>query len=598
MNSSQHPVSSEGNGAHVVHHTPRSTRPSVTSGLHPLIYRLLKNRQMSDQEIENFFKGSLKDLPAFEEMRDLTKAANFLAQSIQEKKSIGIYGDYDVDGTTSCALLVHFFRLCGYDEVITIQPSRFKEGYGLHESSIDDAVAKGIEILITVDCGITAVAPAAYAKQKGPTLIITDHHQDIAESLPDAFAVINPNRRDDLHPQWGALAGVGVAFALAVCTKEILQKQYQQTLPSLYPLLPFVGIGSLADLAKLNGANRLLVGHGLRALETSSVPGLKLLYEHYGPPTKEAIKSDMVGFGIGPLINAKGRMDHPELALKLLTTKEEQEAHEIFNELKQANELRKDTQKKITQEAITLVERESLAGEHAQAVIVFGSHWHEGVIGIVAAKLVEHFSKPALVFAKDLHLPHHIKGSGRAPKGVHLLSYLEKVKSLFVKFGGHAAAAGMTLAEENFLPLKEQLNAALAVDYPQGPPTLTIESDLTIDFQDITFELFSALQTLEPFGNGNPVPIFRIRGVHLEDFTILRGGHLQWKVGNGKTGFGKRSLKGISFNYLGRPGKIPPQELINAQTTFEVHGKILENVYRGSRSLQLEILEFLPLTSS
>ncbi len=556
---------------------------------------------MTEEEIHNFFNGSLSVLPSFYEMKDMPKAAEFLAGAILEKKQIGIYGDYDVDGTTSCALLIHFLKLCeGNENIHALQPSRFKEGYGLHESSIDDAIAKGIEILITVDCGITAVSPAAYAKEKNLTLIITDHHQDIAPTLPDAFAVINPNRRDDGHPQLGAIAGVGVAFALSVCIRQELMKR-GKTIPSLYPLLAFVGLGSLADLAKLNFVNRLLVGHGLRAMEKTPYPGVRLLYETYGPSTKEYIKSDMVGFGIGPLINAKGRMEHPESALKLLTSHDEVECQNLLQELQIINQQRKDKQKQMAEEAIKIVERETNSGEHSHSIVVYRSDWHEGVIGIVASKLVDHFAKPALVFAKDAHTQGLIKGSARAPKGFNIFQYLELIKPLFHKFGGHSAAAGMTLPEDSLLDLKVQLNQVIEKDFPTGVPSLLVDPDLEIQFEDITFEFFMALQTLEPFGNGNPAPIFKIKDIVLEDFTILRGGHLQWMLGNGKTGFGKRAIKGISFFYLSRPGKMGPQQLLDLQNKqkikLNVIAKISENIYREKRSLQLEVMDFiLPAT--
>ena len=570
-----------------------------TLNLHPLVLKIMLKRKYQEIEIKDFFQGSLKQIPPFTELKDMDKTAKFLAQAILENKSIGIYGDYDVDGTTSCALLIHFFKLCGLENIKGIQPSRFKEGYGLHESSIDDALNQGMEILITVDCGITAVAPAAYANEKNITLIITDHHQDIAQDLPAAFSIINPNRRDDQHKDFSSLAGVGVAFALSVCIKEEL-KNLGKEIPSLYSLLPFVAIGTLADLAQLNFVNRLLVGYGLKALEKTTIPGLKMLYDHYAPSNKDCIKSDMVGFGIGPLINSKGRMDHPENALTLLTSSDVQECEQMFQDLQAMNQTRKDTQKRITEEALKLIGREINTGEHSHIVIAYSREWHEGVIGIVAAKLVDHFSRPAIVLANDAHLNGYIKGSARAPKGFSLLKYIDQVKNLLHKFGGHSAAAGMTLQEDHLLDLKDQLNKIIAVDYPDGIPNPAIDIDLDISLEDITYDFFMALGRLEPFGNGNQTPTFKINNIILEDFSILRGGHLQWVIGNGVTGFGKRSLKGISFNYLNKTTKTPPQDIINKQKVvneskqkISVIARIQENVYKERRSLQLEVIEFV-----
>ena len=571
---------------------------SKTLNLHPLVMKIMQNRKLPLEEIKKFFQGSLAQLPPFHELKDIAKAAKLLASAIEENKTIGVYGDYDVDGTTSCALLVHFFRMCGAKEIKSIQPSRFKEGYGLHESSIDDALAQGIEILITVDCGITAVVPAAYAKSKNLTLIITDHHQDIAEQMPDAFAIVNPNRRDDGHKDFYALAGVGVAFALSVCIKDELKARGKEV-PGLDPLLPFVAIGSLADIAHLNFVNRMLVGHGLKALEKSTIPGLKMLYDQYAPAQKECIKSEMVGFGIGPLINSKGRMDHPENALTLLTSDDPLKCSLMFQDLQMMNQQRKDTQKRIAEEAITMVGREINCGEHTHVVIAYQRDWHEGVIGIVASKLVEHFSRPAIVLARDAHLQGYVKGSARAPKGFALLPFLDSVKHLLYKFGGHSAAAGMTLMEDNIIPLKEELNQSIAKTYPQGVPAIPIEVDLELTIDDVTYDFFQHLGRLEPYGNGNPQPIFRLKNIVLDDFTILRGGHLQWVISNGVTGFAKRALKGISFYYLNKLNKTPPQEILNRQKVLKdqnirlsVVARIQENVYKEKRSLQLEVIDF------
>ena len=288
-----------------------------------VLTRLYKKRNLTPSQFQGLLSSDLKTIPDITCLLDLEKASIRILSAIENNEKIGIFGDYDVDGTTSCALLYHFFKSINVD-VELIQPSRFIDGYGIHPPSIDLAIEKGIKVLITVDCGITNCEAADHALTQGLDLIITDHHQDARDKLPNAFAIINPSRRDEIcDDQLKSLAGVGVAFALCLQIKKNIKKE----VPSLYPLLQFVAIGTICDMALLTPLNLRLVRHGLSQMGNSIYPGILsflTLQER-----KEPINEEKLGFYIGPLINSKGRLDHPEFSLNLLISDNLESAHHL-----------------------------------------------------------------------------------------------------------------------------------------------------------------------------------------------------------------------------------------------------------------------------
>ncbi|MGB0455217.1 MAG: single-stranded-DNA-specific exonuclease RecJ, partial [Bacteriovoracaceae bacterium] len=296
--------------------------------------KLLQSRNVGPE----FLSWDLKTIGDITNLFDLETAAIRLLEAIKNNEKIAVYGDYDVDGTTSCALLFHFFKFFNL-EVDLIQPSRFIEGYGVHVSSIDEAINRNVDVLITVDCGITGHDAAEYAKHRGLDLIITDHHADANETLPEAFAIINPNRKDETCPsELKALAGVGVAFALALKMKQLFEQNpdNEKPLPSLYPLLQFLAVGTISDLAPINTLNARLIRHGLKQLPKSQYQGLR---QFLSPEEKklEVLPSEKVSFNIGPLINSKGRLEHPEQALQLLTYSDPNDCFELYNVLNESN---------------------------------------------------------------------------------------------------------------------------------------------------------------------------------------------------------------------------------------------------------------------
>jgi single-stranded-DNA-specific exonuclease len=362
--------------------------------LHPALQRLLAKRGLTGEEARQFLSWNLKDIPDITQLKDMAKAAERIIQALKNGEKIGVYGDYDVDGTTSCALLYHFFQILK-TPIEMFQPSRFVEGYGIHPVSIDNALEKNVQVLISVDCGISNIETADYAQQRGVDLIITDHHRDAAAHIPRAFAVINPNRRDeDLSSELTSLAGVGVAFALAVKVRELLIQQGQE-IPSLYPLLCYVAVGTICDLAYLSPLNLKLSRHGLKQLSQTPYAGLRVFFTE--DELKAGINSEKISFHVGPMINSKGRLDHPERALQLLCSSTIEEARLHYQHLEISNRDRRIIQAEVVEEAKHEVKKHLTSSSVIN--VVYAPHWHEGVVGIVASKLWKH-----LVFRR-LFLP-------------------------------------------------------------------------------------------------------------------------------------------------------------------------------------------------
>jgi single-stranded-DNA-specific exonuclease len=555
--------------------------------LHPIIQRLFDKKGLDQKKIEQFLSWDLKSLPELTKLKDIELASKRIIEAVNLNQKIGVYGDYDVDGTTSCALLYHFFKMLDV-EIDIVQPSRFIEGYGLHLSSIEEAVEKDIRVLITVDCGITNNEAADLARAKGLDLIITDHHKDARETMPDAFAVINPNRRDeDEAGELKALAGVAVAFALAVQVRADLALS-GKILPTLYPLLQFVAIGTICDLAHLSPVNLKLVRHGLKLLKETQYPGLRAFFTADELKAK-TIPSEKLAFHIGPLINSKGRLDHPELALQLLIASTTEQARECYDHLVNCNNERKYIQNEVSKEAREQVlrERRSL-GQNLEHLItiVYQPHWHEGVIGIVASKMVDTFKAPAIIFTDSEH-PGVIKAYCRSAGTLDMFNLLKKNEHLFIKFGGHKAAAGLSMKKENLREFITNMNNLLK-DIPAIERTRMEFYDLEIEAGEINPQLMRDLDLLEPFGMGNEKPMFKIKGVHLDSFDIMKEAHVRWNFSHQKT-----KLKGISFNYIGKYEARAPSEIFTTQNLkhedLSVYFTLGLNRFNGNESIQLMI---------
>ena len=550
--------------------------------LHPVLTKVLESRGITD--LNDYFSWDLNTLPDLRSLKDLSKTAQRIIQSLEKNKKIGIYGDYDVDGTTSCALFYQFFKILGVETKL-YQPSRFVEGYGIHPPSIDQAVKDELDLLLTVDCGITNCETADYAKEQGLDLIITDHHKDIRDEMPNAYAIVNPNRRDEPEDSpMRALAGVGVAFAVCLEVKKQLEEQ-GKTVPSIYPLLQFVAIGTICDLAKLNSMNMKMTRHGLKQIIKTQYKGVEVFFndEDRNAPF---IGSEKISFYVGPLINSKGRLDHPEKALNLLISKDHKEAFENYSHLEISNRERKLIQHEVYQEAKDQVIKNIKSADQL-INIVYAPHWHEGVIGIVASKLVETFEIPALVFT-DASDDGIIKASCRSAGELNLFDALNACKDLFIKFGGHKAAAGLSMPKENFQELKKRMNAYLS-EIPEIQRTVQDQYDTHISFDEINRKLVKELELMEPFGMGNSRPIFRMNDCRVESYQILKDVHVKWTFTHkDKPG---QKISGISFNFIGKWNTPHPEDIFAKQDMegLTVQFQIGINRFRGNEIIQLMV---------
>ena len=559
---------------------------SATSeiNLHPVILKVLEKRNILPHQIPDFLSWNLRDLPDLTSMLDTEKSARRIIQAIKQNEKIGIYGDYDVDGTTSCALFYQFFKLLNI-EVELFQPSRFVEGYGIHNVSIDNAIEKKVKLLITVDCGITNCETADYAIERGIDLIITDHHKDIREEMPKAFAIVNPNRRDEPKDSpLVSLAGVGVAFAVCLSIKNILDAEGKQT-PSIYPLLQYVAIGTICDLAVLNPMNLKLSRHGLKQIVTTTYPGIACFFndEDRNAPF---ITSEKISFYVGPLINSKGRLDHPDKALRQIIAVNHKEAFENYSHLEISNRERKIIQSEVYTEARNQIIK-NMKSDKSLINICYEPHWHEGVIGIVASKLVETFEIPAIVFS-DAEEKGVIKASCRSAGELNLFKLLNDCSDLFIKFGGHKAAAGLSMKKENLGSFKDKIQKLL-IEIPEIERTVQDHYDIDISFNDINKQLVKELEQLEPFGMGNSKPIFRMQDCLLESYQILKDVHVKWNFVHKNNP--KIKIGGISFNFIGKWNTPHPEEIFSAQYTegINVQFQIGINRFRGNEIIQLMV---------
>jgi len=552
--------------------------------LHPVILKVLEKRNILPHQIPDFLSWNLRDLPDLTSMLDTEKSAKRIIQAIKQNEKIGIYGDYDVDGTTSCALFYQFFKLLNI-EVELFQPSRFVEGYGIHNVSIDNAIEKKVKLLITVDCGITNCETADYAIERGIDLIITDHHKDIREEMPKAFAIVNPNRRDEPKDSpLVSLAGVGVAFAVCLSIKNILDAEGEQT-PSIYPLLQYVAIGTICDLAVLNPMNLKLSRHGLKQIVTTTYPGIACFFndEDRNAPF---ITSEKISFYVGPLINSKGRLDHPDKALRQIIAINHKEAFENYSHLEISNRERKIIQSEVYTEARNQIIK-NMKSDKSLINICYEPHWHEGVIGIVASKLVETFEIPAIVFS-DAEEKGVIKASCRSAGELNLFKLLNDCSDLFIKFGGHKAAAGLSMKKENLGAFKDKIQQLL-IEIPEIERTVQDHYDIDISFNNINKQLVKELEQLEPFGMGNSKPIFRMQDCLLESYQILKDVHVKWNFVHKNNP--KIKIGGISFNFIGKWNTPHPEEIFSAQYTegINVQFQIGINRFRGNEIIQLMV---------
>lgn len=460
----------------------------------PLFLELLRRKNLNDpQAIEAFLRSDLADLEDPFTMRGVTEAVRLIQKTVQEGKKILIHGDYDVDGVTATAVLARTLAKLEAD-FCTFLPDRSADGYGVSERPIRDAQQKGVSLLITADCGITASTEISLARSLGLDVIVIDHHRIPQEGLPPATVILNPQQPDCPY-SFKELSAAGLAFKLS---QALIGAQ-------AFEFLDFAALSTVCDVAPLQGENRIIVKKGLELLSARRNLGIKALIQ---AASLKAVKINTghVGFVLGPRINAAGRMSSPEIALRLLLSGNPREAESLALILEEENKARQKEERQVTKEAIAEAER--VVNFNRDRVIVVGRQgWHAGVIGIVASRLVEKYHRPSIVIAFEKGTG---KGSGRSIKDFHLFLALESCRDLFEEFGGHEQAAGLTLREENLSLFRSRINT-----YAKGcdPEVFVrkISADLEVKLGDLSSNFIREMELLEPYGVGNPRPVFMTR---------------------------------------------------------------------------------------
>jgi single-stranded-DNA-specific exonuclease len=471
--------------------------------LSPLLTQVLINRGITTPDAAQvFLNPESQQLPSpLSEFPDLPIALEFLLRAIASRQPIAICGDYDADGMTSTALLLRALRAMGAVVDYAI-PSRMQEGYGINQRIVEEFYQEGVGLILTVDNGIAAYEPIARARELGLTVIVTDHH-DIPEVLPPANAILNPKLIDPDSPYCG-IAGVGVAYVLAVCLAQCLQKAQDLTTP----LLELFTLGTIADLAPLTGVNRRWVRRGLKLLPQSQIVGIQALIQVAGLSQEKELKPEAIGFRLGPRINAIGRISDPQIVIELLTTEDEGLALERAMQCEQVNQLRQRLCELIEQEAIAYCEQSQMDLQSERVLVVVQPEWHHGVIGIVASRLVERYGVPVFIGTYEEDQPDRIRGSARSIPEFHIFEALQFCGDLLDKYGGHRAAGGFSLEAKNLEAFRSRLslfaNGQLQLEHLK--PLVTIDAQANLS--DLTFDLYNQIDALHPCGIENPDPVF------------------------------------------------------------------------------------------
>ena len=537
--------------------------------LNKLLSTILANRNIIDEkDIKQFLTPTRKDFHDPFLIHDMEKAVERIIKAIEKQEKVTIYGDYDVDGITSITVLKRYLSDRGL-EVETYIPNRLNEGYGLNKEAIEKIHNNGCQLMITVDCGISGLEEIEYANSLGIETIVTDHHEP-GNELPKAFAVIDNKRKDSNYP-FRELAGVGVVFKLiqAISIKlGLAEEEYLK-------YLDIVCIGTISDIVPLVDENRVITKLGLMLVRQTKNIGLKAILKTSG---YNKIDSNTISFGVAPRINACGRMGVAEEALELFLSKNVNHVMELARKLNDHNRVRQETEKSIFEEALKQIQEKHL--DENNTIVVGGENWHHGVIGIVSSKITEMYFKPSILLSfegDDLG-----KGSGRSIPGFDLHDALMKCEDCIEKFGGHSMAIGITVKREKLEKLKQELeNIAIEEKIDEIVPIIKI--DAKIDLSEVNKEMVESLKELEPFGEGNKMPIFAFKNLKIDSIRALsEGKHLKLTLKDNNT-----IVNAIGFNM----GELAQDYRIGDK--IDVVGTLEINSFNGTDSIQINMKDLM-----
>ncbi len=554
------------------------SRLSEALSLPPLIARILVHRGFTDPDAARpFLTSSLRtDLPSPFLMADMDRAVERLTRALEQGELICIWGDYDVDGTTGTSALVSFLREVGGSPVYYI-PHRIEEGYGLNSEGLERLSSRGVSLVVSVDCGISNYEEVKRARGVGIDVVVVDHHQP-PPALPPAVAVLNPHRADCPFPDKG-LSGAGLAFYLIIGLRAKLREIGKFTAsggPDIRRHLDVITLGTIADMVPLRGVNRVLTRRGLSELGISTRPGIVALKQVAGI-TSDTVGAGQVAFQLGPRINAAGRMDVGLKVVEMLTTESLEEARRIAQELDRNNHERQEMEARVLAEALAQIEGDSRFKDRT-SLVVGAEGWHPGVLGIVASRIVERYHRPTVVIGLSQK---EGKGSARSIRGLHMVEALSRCADLLEKFGGHEYAGGLTLKQEQWVPFSERFEEVARSSLTLEDLVPLLEMDAKVDFSEIGLSVARELQQLQPFGVGNPEPLFLTRGVEVAERKNFNGG-ARFKLRQGS-----RTLDAVCFglgeDFPGRRG-----------ATIDVVYRLGENQWNGTCVAQLRIVDARP----
>ena len=547
-------------------------RAAEANNVPRIIADLLLNRGISEADFAAFLVKSKKYIKNPMDMLDMEKAADRIAEALKNEEKIVIYGDYDVDGITSTALLYEFLKSNGANAEYYI-PDRKDEGYGINIMAVNKLIKQGVKLLITVDCGITAIGEVEFAKLQGMDVIITDHHT-CKERIPTAAAVVNPKRPDDEYG-FDGLAGVGVAFKLVLALAMKLGLNTGEVFDRYADL---AAIGTIADVVPLVDENRIIVSKGLDALQEPHRPGLRALFEVAGVADKK-VTASTIAFFAAPRMNAAGRLGTAVTSVELLLTRDEARAKEIAEELDCENRARQETEQEINEQALEMIAKDP--GFAKKKVIVLARReWHNGVIGIVASRLVERFYKPTILIS--ISEDGKGKGSGRSISGFNLFDALSDSEELLTNFGGHAVAAGLGINSDKIEEFEKKINKyadSLLADNDMIP---VVKLDCMLGGANLNIGLAKMLANLEPYGMGNERPVFGVKDAAVTAISAVGADskHLRLQI----------EKDGTRVNCIGF-GMGEYQRMIRVGDKVHIAFRLDINTYQGTESVQLQLVD-------
>jgi len=551
-----------------------------------ILARVLAGRGVTTETVAAYLAPTIRaEMPDPSALTDLDAAAERLADAVVAGEAMAIFGDYDVDGATSAALLHNTLTACGLEPRIYI-PDRIFEGYGPNPEAIDLLIEAGARLIVTVDCGVTSFEALDAARAGGVDVIVIDHHQTGVD-LPPAAAIVNPNRQDDVSGQ-GDLAAVGVTFLVAAGLVRLLRQRgffgAARPQPDLLSQLDLVALGTVCDIVPLRGLNRAFVHKGLVAMRHTSRPGILALAMEAG--LKEPVDSGHLGFLLGPRINAGGRIGDAALGARLLTATDEDQAREIAETLGRLNRERQAIESAAAQDAIAEAEAEIGDGEGPAVIVAARDGWHPGVAGLVASRLKDRFGRPAIAiaFLKDADSG---TGSGRSMSGVDLGGAIRKAvdNGILVKGGGHAMAAGLTIERSKLAEFRQYLEAELGAQVRRSRQDNALNIDAAMTAGGARLELISSLNAAGPYGSGNPSPVFAFPAHRLRFAEVVGNGHVRI----GLTADTGSTLKGIAFRAAGTP--LGDMLLSAGGRPLHVAGTLSLDHWGGSPRPQLRVID-------